>query len=207
MKKLSLQTCIQLCIIYLTRMYIQYSSIHLFQISVHSYQCSTMVYAMGILLSWYCPKSKKIYHWPMHKYLHTSCKDILKISHRKLISNSRSIDIKPSWTVHSYLAVHKIIPGLPPQITSEDHWSPFPGKKRETQMPLPLATSLRAVERLTNHQSTSHSLAAENLVNCHSLWLPSWDSYWVILWWQSQKGVQIPLRPTVLVYKTFKYIF
>ena len=80
-------------------------------------------------------------------------------------------------------------------------------KKRETQMPLPLATSLRAVERLTNHQSESHSLAAENLVNCHSLWLPPWDSYWVILWWQSQKGVQIPLRPTVLVYKTFKYIF
>ena len=66
------------------------------------------------------------------------------------------LDIKPRWTVQFYLAVHKIIPGLSPQITSEDHWSPFPGKKRETQMPLPLATSLGAVERLTNHQSVSH---------------------------------------------------
>ena len=66
-------------------------------------------------------------------------------------------------------AVHEIIPGLSPKITSRDHWSLFPGKKRETQMTLPYATSLRAVERLTNHQSESHSLAAENLVNCHSL--------------------------------------
>ena len=38
------------------------------------------------------------------------------------------LDIKPSWTVHLYLAVRKIIPGLSPQLTAEDQWSPFPGK-------------------------------------------------------------------------------